>query len=123
MSEAWLWRGTGDGKAAFSPGDLTAAQEWLPAGLVRSTLPWLQSPRPPPMDPIPTSLANDPTTSPKDLVLILILDDRPLVPAPAIDETAAFMLSHALPQIQNKRARGHPLSARQRWPKAGSSDR
>ena len=62
-----------------------------------TTLALLQSPQPPPMDVIVTSLIN--TLTPMAVDAALVLDDYHLITMPAIHTSVAFLLDHLPPQL------------------------
>jgi LuxR family maltose regulon positive regulatory protein len=57
----------------------------------------LQSPQPPPIEPILTSLVNEITTLPTNFVLVL--DDYHVIEAKPVDEALTFLLEHLPPQM------------------------
>ena len=66
-------------------------------GLGASALALLQSPQPPPIETILTTLLN--TLSARSTDVVLLLDDYHLIDAPPIHQALAFLLDHLPPQL------------------------
>ncbi|HLO32056.1 MAG TPA: LuxR C-terminal-related transcriptional regulator [Anaerolineales bacterium] len=71
---------------------LVAALETIAANIGQGVLGALQSPQPPPIEPILTSLLNEITGVPEDF--ILVLDDYHMIDARPVDQVLTFLLEH-----------------------------
>ena len=74
-----------------------AAFDSVQPGLGASALALLQSPQPPPIEAILTSLLN--TLSTRSTEVVLLLDDYHLIDAPPIHHALTFLLDHAPPPL------------------------
>ncbi len=73
------------------------AVQKLQSNLGQNALILLQSPQPPPLELILTTLLNELATFPDDFALVL--DDYHVIENPAIHTTTTFLLDHLLPQM------------------------
>lgn len=94
---AWLSLDEGENDSTRFLTYLVAALQTIAPGLGRGVLGALQSPQPPPSDLILTTLLNELTTSPDQIVLVL--DDYHLIEAQAVDQALAFLSEHLPSQI------------------------
>ena len=94
---AWLSLDEGDNESTRFLAYLVAALQTIAPNIGASVSGVLQSPQPPPVEPILTALLNDITTTLEDFVLIL--DDYHVVDSKAVDEALTFLLEHQPPQM------------------------
>ena len=94
---AWLSLDEGDSDPARFLTYLVAALRTIAPQIGAGVLGVLQSPQPPPTEPLLTALLNDITTIPDHFVLVL--DDYHVIDAPAVDEALTFLLEHLPPQM------------------------
>lgn len=93
---AWLALDAGDNDPARFLRYVVAALQTVHAGIGRGVLASLRSPQPP-VEGLLTSLLNDLTAQPDDVVLVL--DDYHLMTDPAIHRALAFLLDHLPPRL------------------------
>lgn len=74
-----------------------ASSDGIPARIGQSVLALLQSPQPPPLESLLTTLLNEIATLPDELVLVL--DDYHLIDAKPVDDALLFLLEHLPPQL------------------------
>ncbi len=96
-SAAWLSLDEGDKDPARFLTYVVAALQTIVATIGEGMLGVLQSPQPPPIESILTTLLNEIATIPDDF--ILVLDDYHLIDAKAIDNALNFLLEHLPPQL------------------------
>jgi LuxR family maltose regulon positive regulatory protein len=89
---AWFSVGRGDNDPLHFLAYVIMGLQSLEAGTGEAALKMLQSPQPPPIQPILVNLINDVSLIPKDFVLIL--DDYHLVDAGSIHDMIAFLLEN-----------------------------
>ena len=94
---AWLSLDAGDGDPARFLAYLIAALQTVAPGIGEGVLTVLGSPQPPPLESILTTLLNDLTTIPSDVVLVL--DDYHVLDARPVDDALAFLVEHLPPQV------------------------
>ena len=94
---AWLSLDEGDNDPVIFLAYLIAALQTLAPNIGEGMLAVLQSPQPPPTEPILTALLNEITTLPEDFVLVL--DDYHVIEAQPVDRTLGFLLEHQPPQM------------------------
>jgi LuxR family maltose regulon positive regulatory protein len=94
---AWLSLDEGDNDPVRFLTYLIAAIQTIGPDIGRSALSALQSPQPPPTDPILTGLINEITAIPDRIVLVL--DDYHLIEAQPIHDALTFLLGHLPPQM------------------------
>src|SRR5262249_22180918 len=94
---AWLSLDEGDNDPARFLTYLVAALQTVAPDLGAEVLGVLQSPQPPPVDSILTTLLNNITTSPHEF--ILVLDDYHVIDASPVDRALAFLLEHLPPHL------------------------
>lgn len=97
MRVAWVSLDEGDNDPARFLAYLITALQKIGANIEDGVLASLQSPQPPPMEPILTSLLNKITTIPDNF--ILVLDDYHVIDSRSVDKALAFLLEHQLPQM------------------------
>jgi ATP/maltotriose-dependent transcriptional regulator MalT len=96
-SAAWLSLDQGDNDPASFWAYVIAAVRTVAPKVGASTLTLLQSPEPPPIQTVLTTLLNDLGVLASDLVLVL--DDFHLIDARDVQDGMAFLLEHLPPQI------------------------
>jgi LuxR family transcriptional regulator, maltose regulon positive regulatory protein len=96
-SVAWLSLDQGDNEPAPFWTYLIAALQTLVPGVGESALSLLQGPQPPPVEAVLTTLLNELSAVPDDVVLVL--DDYHVVDAPDVQDGMAFLLEHLPPQM------------------------
>lgn len=94
---AWLSLDEGDNEPARFLAYFIAALQTIVPNFGERVLAGLQSPQPPPIESILTTLLNEIAAFPNNF--ILVLDDYHLIEANPIDEALAFLLQHLPPQI------------------------
>ena len=94
---AWLSLDEGDGDPTRFLAYLIAALQTLAPDLGGGLLAVLQSPQPPPIESILTTLLNEITTLPDHFMLIL--DDYHLIDSKPVDEALTFLLEHLPAQM------------------------
>ncbi len=94
---AWLSLDAGDNDPARFLAYFVAALQMLTPHFGAGVLRLLQSPQPPPIEVILTTLLNEITTIPDNFVLVL--DDYHVIEAKAVDQALAFLLEHQPPQM------------------------
>jgi LuxR family maltose regulon positive regulatory protein len=94
---AWLSLDEGDNEPACFLAYLVAALQTIAANIGEGVLAILQSPQPPPIESILTTLLNEITTVPDNFVLVL--DDYHVIDSEPIDHTLTFLLEHLPPQM------------------------
>src|SRR5687768_1587145 len=94
---AWLSLDEGDNDPARFLAYLITALQTIGANIGEGVLPALQTPQPPPIESILTTLLNEITTIPDNFVLIL--DDYHVIDAKQVDNALGFLLEHQPPQM------------------------
>ncbi|MGB3712912.1 MAG: LuxR C-terminal-related transcriptional regulator [Candidatus Promineifilaceae bacterium] len=94
---AWLSLDEGDNDPTRFLAYLVAALQTIAANIGEGVLGVLQSPQPPPTEPILTTLLNEITTVPDNFVLVL--DDYHVIDAKPVDHALTFLLEHLPPQM------------------------
>jgi LuxR family transcriptional regulator, maltose regulon positive regulatory protein len=94
---AWLSLDEGDNDPARFLAYLITALQKIGAKIEDGVLASLQSPQPPPMGPILTSLLNELTAIPDNF--ILVLDDYHVIDSKSVDKVLTFLLEHQPPQM------------------------
>ena len=94
---AWLSLDEGDSDPTHFLTYLVAALQTIAANIGGGVLGHLQSPQPPPIELILTTLVNEITNIPDQFVLVL--DDYHLVDAKSVDNALDFLLEHLPPQM------------------------
>lgn len=94
---AWLALDESDSTPGQFLSYFIAAIQTVVPEMGSAALAMVQSPQPPPIDAILTTLLNELATITEPLVLVL--DDYHLVDAPAVDRALAFLLEHLPPQM------------------------
>jgi LuxR family maltose regulon positive regulatory protein len=94
---AWLSLDEGDNDPTRFLAYLVAALQTNPATIGKGVSGVLQSPQPPPIESILTTLLNEITTIPDQFVLVL--DDYHVVDAKPVDNALTFLLEHLPPQM------------------------
>jgi LuxR family maltose regulon positive regulatory protein len=94
---AWLALDEGDSDPVRFITYLIAALQTIHAGIGEGLLPILQSPQPPPLDALLTSLLNEVAVLPAQI--LLILDDYHVIDAQAVDQALTFLVEHQPPQL------------------------
>ena len=94
---AWLSLDEGDNDLARFLAYLVAALQTITADMGKGLLAGLQSPQPPPIELILTTLLNEITTIPDHFVLVL--DDYHVIDAQPVDHALTFLLEHLPPQM------------------------
>jgi LuxR family maltose regulon positive regulatory protein len=94
---AWLSLDAGDNDPARFLAYLITALQKIGAKIEDGVLASLQSPQPPPMGPILTSLLNELTAIPDNF--ILVLDDYHVIDSKSVDKVLTFLLEHQPPQM------------------------
>ncbi|HMA36754.1 MAG TPA: LuxR family transcriptional regulator, partial [Chloroflexia bacterium] len=95
---AWLSLDAADSDPTRFLTYLVAALRTIAANLGAGVLGVLQSPQPPPLEPLLTALLNEITTIPDPFVLVL--DDYHVIEAPAVDQALTFLLEHLPPHMR-----------------------
>ena len=94
---AWLSLDRGDNDPARFWAYFVAALQTVHETLGEGVLAALQSPQPPPIEPILTTLINEMAEAPSELVLVL--DDYHVIEARPIQTGIVFLLDHLPPQV------------------------
>jgi LuxR family transcriptional regulator, maltose regulon positive regulatory protein len=94
---AWLSLDEGDNDPARFLSYLVTALRTVAPGIGEGTLRALQSPQPPPLDTLLTSLLNEIAAVPESFVLVL--DDYHVIDAKAVDGALTFLIEHQPPQM------------------------
>jgi len=94
---AWLSLDAGDNDPTRFLLHLVAAVQTIAPTIGAGVVGALQSPQPPPPEPLLTALLNDISTIPDHVVLVL--DDYHLIEAPLVDTALAFLLEHLPSQM------------------------
>ena len=94
---AWLSLDEGDNAPHRFLAYLVAALQTIAANIGAGVLAILQSPQPPPIESILTTLLNEITTIPDNFVLVL--DDYHVIDSKPVDEALTFLLEHLPPQM------------------------
>ena len=94
---AWLSLDKGDNDLTCFLTYLVAALQTVAPTIGKGVLGALQSPQPPPIESILTTLLNEITTIPDSFVLVL--DDYHVLDAKPIDDALTFLLEHLPPQM------------------------
>ena len=94
---AWLSLDAGDNDPARFLAYLVAALQTVIPGIGAGVLAALESPQPPPIEPLLTALLNELAAVRQGF--ILVLDDYHLVEAQTVDQALAFLLEHLPPQM------------------------
>ena len=94
---AWLSLDEGDNDPTRFLTYLVAALQTIAANIGKGMLAVLQSPQPPPIESILTTLLNEITTIPDNF--ILVLDDYHVIDSKPVDNALTFLLEHLPPQM------------------------
>ncbi|HEX9371402.1 MAG TPA: hypothetical protein VF897_10360, partial [Roseiflexaceae bacterium] len=94
---AWLGLDAGDSDPAVFLRYLVAALQALAPEVGATVLGLLQSPQPPPLEPLLTVLLNDLAALPQDS--LLVLDDYHVLAAPPIHQAVSFLIDHLPPTL------------------------
>jgi len=94
---AWLSLDEGDNDHTRFLTYLIAALQTVAANIGAGVLGMLQSPQPPPIEPILTALLNEITAVPDNF--ILVLDDYHVIDFKPVDHAFTFLLEHLPPQM------------------------
>ena len=94
---AWLSLDEGDNDPTRFLTYLVAALQTIAPNIGEGVLGVLQSPQPPPIESILTTLLNEITTIPDNFVLVL--DDYHVIDAKPVDNALTFLLEHLPPQM------------------------
>ncbi|MBO0777349.1 MAG: hypothetical protein J2P37_00865 [Ktedonobacteraceae bacterium] len=94
---AWLSLDEGENDPTRFLTYLVAALQTIAPTIGKGVLGALQSPQPPPPDSMLTTLLNELTTLPDQIVLVL--DDYHLIEAQAVDQALTFLVEHLPPQM------------------------
>ena len=94
---AWLSLDEGDNDPARFLTYLVAALQTIPPKIGEGVLAALQSPQPPPIESILTTLLNEIATVPDNFVLVL--DDYHVIDSKPVDQALTFLLEHLPPQM------------------------
>jgi LuxR family maltose regulon positive regulatory protein len=97
MPVAWLSLDEGDNDPTSFLAYLVAALQTIAANIGNGVLAILQSPQPPSIESILTTLLNEITTIPDHFVLVL--DDYHVIDSKPVDEALTFLLKHLPPQM------------------------
>ena len=102
---AWLSLDAGDNDPARFLAYFVAALQTISAGIGAGVLAALESPQPPPTEPLLTTLINEITTlpdhpsTPLRTGFILVLDDYHTIDSKPVDQTLIFLVEHLPPQM------------------------
>ena len=100
---AWLSLDEGDNDVTRFLAYLVAAQQTILPGIGAGVLAALESPQPPPIEALLTTLLNEIAPFPHDFVLVLddyyVLDAKPIDASTDVDDALAFLLEHLPPQM------------------------
>jgi LuxR family maltose regulon positive regulatory protein len=94
---AWLSLDEGDSDPTRFLAYLVAALQTIAADIGQTVLGALQSPQPPPIASTLTSLLNEITTVPDDIMLVL--DDYHAIDAKSVDDALTFLIEHLPPNM------------------------
>ncbi len=94
---AWLSLDEGDNDPARFTAYLLAALQQIDPTIGQAAQMMFQTPRPPPVEVVLTSLIND--IAPMPASLVLVLDDYHLIQAPPIHQQLGFLLEHQPPRM------------------------
>ncbi len=94
---AWLSLDEGDNEPTRFLAYLVAALQTLEVNIGKETLGILQSPQPPSIEAVLTSLVNEIAAKPDNFVLVL--DDYHVIEAKPIDKALTFLVEHMPPQM------------------------
>ena len=94
---AWLSLDEGDNDPTCFLAYLVAALQTIAANIGKGVLAILQSPQPPSIESILTTLLNEITAIPDNF--ILVLDDYHVIDSKPVDEALTFLLEHLPPQM------------------------
>jgi LuxR family maltose regulon positive regulatory protein len=108
---AWLSLDEGDNDPTRFLTYLVAALQTVAAIIGKGVLGVLQSPQPPPIESILTTLLNEITTIPEDF--IFVLDDFHIIDSKPVDNALTFLIEHLPPQMHLVIA--HERILRSRW--------
>jgi LuxR family transcriptional regulator, maltose regulon positive regulatory protein len=97
LPTAWLSLDEGDNDLSCFLTYLVAALQTIAPNIGAGALPVLQSPQPPSIESILTTLLNEITTIPD--TFILVLDDYHVIVANPVNQALTFLLEHLPPQI------------------------
>jgi LuxR family maltose regulon positive regulatory protein len=97
-SVAWLSLEEGDNDPTHFLAYFVAALQTIEEGIGETALAMLQSPQPPPVESVLTSLINEIAAIPDRIVLVL--DDYHLIEAQPIHDALTFTLDHLPPQMR-----------------------
>jgi LuxR family maltose regulon positive regulatory protein len=97
VRSAWLSLDKGDNEPARFLTYLVAALQTIAAGIGEGALAALQSPQPPPTEPILTTLLNEIATISDSF--ILVLDDYHVIDSQLVDQSLAFLVEHQPPRM------------------------
>ena len=95
---AWLSLDAGDNDPTRFLAYLVAALQTIFAGIGAGVMAALESPQPPPIEPLLTVLLNEIAAMRQEF--ILVLDDYHLVDAQPVDQALAFLIEHQPPQMR-----------------------
>jgi LuxR family maltose regulon positive regulatory protein len=93
----WLSLDEGDNDPVRFTSYLLAALQQVDPAIGQAAQAMLQTPRPPPLETVLTSLINDIAITPSPFVLVL--DDYHLIQTPAVHQIITFFLEHQSPQM------------------------
>jgi len=100
---AWLSLDKGNSDPVGFLAYLVAALQTVAADTGEGVLAVLQSPQPPPIEPLLTTLLNEIAAIPDDFILVLddyhVLDAKPSDASMPVDDVLAFLLEHLPPQM------------------------
>ena len=100
---AWLSLDEGDNDVTRFLAYLVAALQTILPGIGAGVLAALESPQPPPIEALLTTLLNEIAPFPHDFVLVLddyhVLDAKPIDASTSVDDALAFLLEHLPPQM------------------------
>jgi LuxR family maltose regulon positive regulatory protein len=97
VRSAWLSLDKGDNEPARFLTYMVAALQTIAAGIGEGALAALQSPQPPPTEPILTTLLNEIATISDSF--ILVLDDYHVIDSQLVDQSLAFLVEHQPPRM------------------------
>ncbi|MFZ1629066.1 MAG: LuxR family transcriptional regulator, partial [Anaerolineae bacterium] len=95
---AWLSLDAGDSDPTRFLAYLVAALQTLFAGIGAGVMAALESPQPPPIEPLLTILLNQIAAIPADF--ILVLDDYHTIDSKPVDQALTFLVEHQPPQMR-----------------------
>ena len=98
MRVAWLSLDAGENDPTRFLAYLVAALQTISSGIGAGALAALESPQPPPSEPLLTALLNEIAVIPDNF--ILVLDDYHLVDAKPVDQALTFLLERQPPQMR-----------------------